>query len=120
VHATRAAQVREEHAKRNADDAVYDAYQAVVRQVEKTQAARAQRDQTTLAASFARQRYEAGTATYLDVLTAERDDFAARVSLVQTSADLAYARVALQLAAGQRIDDATGMGGKGWSPAQAR
>jgi outer membrane protein TolC len=96
-----AARVREDRARRNAEDAVFNAYQAVVRQIEKTAAARAQRDSSSLAADIARQRYEAGTATYLDLLTAERDDFAARVALIQASADLAYARVALRVAAGK-------------------
>lgn len=103
-----AARVREERAHREAEDAVFNDYQAVVRQREKTEAARAQRDSSTLAADIARQRYEAGTANYLDVQTAERDDFAAKVALIQASADLAYARAALHLAAGHRLDGGRG------------
>jgi outer membrane protein TolC len=103
-HAAEAARVREERAHREAEDAVFNDYQAVVRQTEKTVAARAQRDSSALAADIARQRYEAGTANYLDVQTAQRDDFAAKVALIQASADLAYARVALHLAAGRRLD----------------
>jgi outer membrane protein TolC len=95
------AHVREERARRAAEDVVFDAYQTVVREIEKTRAARAECEATVLAASIAHQRYEAGTATYLDVITAERDDFAARVSLIQASADLAYARIALRIAAGR-------------------
>ena len=87
---------------------MFNDYQAVVRQCEKTQAARAQRDSSALAADIARQRYEAGTANYLDVQTAARDDFAAKVALIQASADLAYARVALHLAAGRPLDGGDG------------
>jgi len=106
--AAEAVRVREERARREAEDTVYNDYQAVVRQIEKTIAARAQHDSTALATNIARQRYEAGTATYLDVLTAARDDFAAKVAQIQASADLAYARVALHLAAGRHLDSATG------------
>jgi outer membrane protein len=106
--AAQAARVREERARREAEDAVFNDYQAVVRQREKTQAARAERDSSALAADIARQRYEAGTANYLDVQTAQRDDFAAKVALVQASADLAYARVALHLAAGRPFNDGKG------------
>jgi outer membrane protein TolC len=106
--AAEAARVREERARREAEDAVFNDYQAVVRQIEKTQAARAQRESSALAANIARQRYEAGTANYLDVQTAARDDFAAKVALVQASADLAYARAALHLAAGRRLDSGNG------------
>lgn len=106
--AAEAARVRAERARREAEDAVFNDYQAVVRQSEKTKAARAQRDSSTLAADIARQRYEAGTANYLDVLTAARDDFAAKVALIQASADLAYARAALHVAAGRRLDGGSG------------
>jgi outer membrane protein TolC len=106
--AAEAARVREERALREAEDVVFNDYQAVVRQIEKTQAARAQRESSALAANIARQRYEAGTANYLDVQTAARDDFAAKVALVQASADLAYARAALHLAAGRRLDSGNG------------
>ena len=102
------AHVREERARREAEDAIFNDYQAVVRQLEKAHSALAQRESSDLAAKIAHQRYEAGTATYLDVLTAERDDFAARVSLIQASANLAYARVALHLAGGHRLYGGSG------------
>lgn len=106
--AAEVARVREERAHREAEDTLYSDYQAVVRQIEKTQAARVQVESSALAANIARQRYEAGTANYLDVQTAARDDFAAKVALIQAAADLAYARVALHLAAGRRLDNGPG------------
>ena len=99
--ATAAARVREERTRRLAEDTLYDAYQAVVRGIEKARAARSEQDASDLAAKIARQRYEAGTATFLDLLTAERDDFTAKVSYIQAVADLEYARVALRIAAGR-------------------
>lgn len=98
-----AAHVQADRARREAEDTLYNDYQGVLRQIEKARAARAQRDSSDLAANIARQRYGAGTATYLDVLTADRDDFVAKVALIQAEADLAYARVALHIAAGQSI-----------------
>ena len=103
-HAAEAARVREARARRNADDTVYNDYQAVVRQIEKTRSAIAERDSRALALNIARQRYTAGTVNYIDVLTAERDNFAAEVSLIQACADLSYARVALHIAAGHRLE----------------
>lgn len=108
ARAADAAHVREDRARREAEDTLYNDYQGVLRQIEKTRAAHAQRDSSDLAANIARQRYGAGTATYLDVLTAERDDFVAQVGLIQAAADLAYARVALHIAAGRGIDAGAG------------
>ena len=62
--------------------------------------ARAEQEASEHAAEVARARYDAGTATHLELLEAERDAFAAEVSRVQAEADLAYARFALHLAAG--------------------
>ena len=108
ARAADAAHVRAERARRQAQDTAYNAYQAVVQQIEKTRAASAEQDTSDLAVKLAHQRYEAGTANYLDVLTAERDDFAAHVSLIQAAADLAYARVSLRIATGHSIEDGRG------------
>jgi outer membrane protein TolC len=101
--AAAAAHVREDKARRLAEDDIYNSYQAVIRGIEKARAAKTEREASDLAAGIARQRYEAGTATYLDLLTAERDDFTARVSYIQAVADLSYARVALRIAAGRSL-----------------
>lgn len=100
-HAAELARIREERVRRDAEDTWFDARSAVERQIEKARSARAQKDASALAANIAHQRYEAGTANYLDVQTAERDDFSAKVALIQASADLAYARVALRVAGGR-------------------
>jgi len=99
--AVAAARVREERARRATQDRVYLAWYAVRTQIDKAKAARAGLEANQLAARLAKQKYEAGTATFLDVTTAERDAFAAEVTRIQTDADLLFARADLRLATGE-------------------
>ena len=55
------------------------------------------------AAQLARDRYEGGIATQLDVLQATQDLFRADVGRIQADADVAYARAALRLDSGLSI-----------------
>jgi outer membrane protein TolC len=73
--------------------------------IDKARSARAGLDASKLAVSIAKQRYEAGTATFLDVVTAERDAFQAEVTRIQVDADLAFARADLRIAGGSSIED---------------
>lgn len=102
-HAATTAHIREERVRQQAIDDIHTAWLEVTRDIEKARAARAQEDASDFASQIARERYEAGTANFLDVTTAERDAFSAKVSLIQANADLAYARVALRLAAGRKV-----------------
>lgn len=95
-----AARIREEKATAQARDRVFLAWHAVRAQIDKAQAARAGLAANQLAARIARQRYEAGTATFLDVVTAERDAFAAEVTRIQADGDLLLGRADLRIAAG--------------------
>jgi len=94
-----AAKVREERARAVARDRVFLAWHAVRAQIDKASASRAGLESNRLAAQFAKQRYEAGTATFLDVLTAERDAFQAEVTRIQADGDLLFARADLRIAA---------------------
>ena len=96
--------IRAEKAERDAKDKVFEAYQQVVAQVAKSKAARAQVTAATKAAEIARERYSLGAGTQIDAIVADRDAFQAEVSRIQADADLAYARVALRLAAGKPLD----------------
>lgn len=98
--AAQAARVREERTRRSAEDRVYLAWHAVHTQIDKATAARAGLEANRLAAQFAKQKYEAGTATFLDVLTAERDAFQAEVTRIQADGDLLFSRADLRIAAG--------------------
>jgi outer membrane protein TolC len=101
-----AARAREEKARRAAQDRIFNAHARVTAQLDKARSARSQVAASELAADLARQRYQAGTANFIDVSIAERDLFAADVARIQADADLAYARLDLRLAAGRRAEDA--------------
>ncbi len=106
AHTAEAAKVREERARAVARDRVFGAWQLVKAQIDKARAARAGLEANRLAAQMAKQRYEAGTATFLDVITAERDAFQAEVTRIQADGDLLFARADLRLAAGAHATDA--------------
>ncbi len=101
-----AARAREDRARQQARDDIHNAWFAVARDLDKARSARAGLEASTLASRIASDRFAAGTASFLDVTTAERDAFSAKVTLIQADADLAYARVALRLAAGRSIGGA--------------
>lgn len=95
-----AARAREERVRRVARDQIHDAWQRVHAQIAKSRAARAQAKAAERAAQIARERYQSGAATQLDVIQADRDAFASDVARIQADADLAYARALLRLSAG--------------------
>lgn len=97
------AEARAERTRRQARDRIHTAWHTVEAQRAKSRAARAQLDASTLAASLAKERYRAGTATLLDVITADRDLFSAETARIQADADLIFARAQLQLASGSSL-----------------
>jgi outer membrane protein TolC len=99
------AKVREERTRAQARDRVFVAWQAVHAALDKARSARAGLEASKLAVSIAKQRYEAGTATFLDVVTSERDAFQAEVTRIQVDADLAFARADLRIAGGSSVDE---------------
>lgn len=70
----------------------------------KIAAARAQVSAAERAAQVARDRYNAGAATQLDLIAAERDLFGAEVNLIQARGELAQARLVLRISAGLPLD----------------
>jgi outer membrane protein TolC len=101
--AAAAARANEDRARQAAEDAVYQDWQQIRADIQSARSSRAQVTAAELAASLAEDRYENGVATQLDVLQARQDAFAADVARIQADADLAYARVALRLDAGQLV-----------------
>lgn len=99
--AAAAARANEDRAKLSAEDAVYRDWYQIRADIDSARSSRAQVQATKLAASLAEERYQNGIATQLDVLQARQDAFAADVARIQADADLAYARTALRLDAGQ-------------------
>ncbi|MEW5738510.1 MAG: TolC family protein [Myxococcota bacterium] len=70
----------------------------------KIDAARAQVNAAQRAAQVARDRYNAGAATQLDLIAAERDLFGAEVNLIQARGELAQARLVLRISAGLPLE----------------
>ena len=101
--AAAAARANEEHAQQVAEDAVFRDWQEIRADIESARSSRARVVAAKLAASLAQDRYESGVATQLDVLQARQDAFSADVARIQADADLAYARLALRLDAGQLL-----------------
>jgi outer membrane protein TolC len=96
-----AAKARLRGARQTALDAIGDAHDQVESQRLRVQAAQAQERASEQAVKVAQVRYEAGTGTQLDVLQSSRDALSARGNRIRAEADLAFARVALRIAAGK-------------------
>lgn len=92
--------VREEKVRRAVSDSVFEAYRRVEAGVVKARSSRAQSSAAARAAELASDRYDAGAATQLDVVQAQREAFLADANKIQADADLAFARASLRLAAG--------------------
>lgn len=99
--AVAAALANEDGVRQAAKDAVFRDWQQIRADIESARSARAQVAAAQLAASLAEERYAGGVATQLDLLQARQDAFSADVARIQADADLAYARMALRLDAGQ-------------------
>ena len=95
--------VRLERSRRAAEDATFEAYARVNNGISNSRSSRVEAQSATRAAELASTRYDAGVATQLDVTEAQRDAFLATAARIQSDAELAYARVALRLAVGERI-----------------
>jgi len=92
-----AAEARADGTRRRVEDAIFNDWQQVDASIQRARAARSQVEAASQAADLARDRYQGGIATQLDVLQAEQDLFRADVARIQTDADLSYARASLRL-----------------------
>lgn len=99
TEAVAAARAREDKTRRAAEDAIFQAWHQVRVGIEKVRAAREQLKAAELAQDLARDRYQGGVATQLEVVQAQRDYFAAAVDEAQADFDLQYARALLRLSA---------------------
>ncbi len=99
--AAEVSRIREARARQQARDRIHAAWQLVRSLTDKAQSARAGLEASRLASRIAQQRYIAGTSTFLDVITAERDVFSAEVARIQADGDLLFARADLRLSAGR-------------------
>jgi outer membrane protein TolC len=102
---TLAAIARADKTRRDAEDAIFDDWNQVHASVDIARAARAQVVAARVAADLARDRYQGGIATQLDVLQAKQDLFRADVARIQADADLGLGRASLRLDAARSIGD---------------
>jgi outer membrane protein TolC len=100
-----AARAKQDQARLDAEDAVFRDWQQIRADIESARSSRAQVAAAQLAASLAEDRYQSGVATQLDVLQARQEAFSADVARIQADADLAFARLALRLDAGQLVKE---------------
>jgi len=98
-----AARAREQRARLAARDDIHRAWMTVKTDVARSRSARVEAEVSARAAKLALDRYEAGTATQLDLLQAQRDAFAAAAARIQADADLLNARAQLRVAAGESL-----------------
>jgi outer membrane protein TolC len=101
--AAEGARARERRARLAARDDIHAAWMTVRSNVARSRAARAQAEVSARAADLARQRYEVGEGTQLDLLQAQRDAFTAEAGRIQADADLVNSRAQLRLAAGESL-----------------
>jgi outer membrane protein TolC len=87
-----AASARAERTKAQLGDQVFQEVEEIRAQIAKYKAASAELEASDKAAKLARERYQSGAATQLEVMQADKDAFAADVARIQSLADLAFAR----------------------------
>jgi outer membrane protein TolC len=97
------ASARELRVRLAARDAIHRQWETVVASIARSRSARAGRAAANSASNSARDRYQAGNITQLDLLQAQRDAFSAEVSRIQADADLVNARAQLRLATGTSL-----------------
>jgi outer membrane protein len=98
------ARVRAERARQESATAIFDAWERVESLRASARAAQVQLDASRRAAEDARARFEAGAATQLDLIVAERDFFQAEVGSIQAIANLRVARAVLRVRSGMELD----------------
>jgi len=97
------ARTREEAVRQRALDQVYESWVRVHSGLARSRAARAETQASRAAVARARDRYQQGAGTQLELVQAERDAFSAEVSRIQADAALSYARAALRLDSGKPL-----------------
>lgn len=103
-HMEQTARLGAEKVRLIARDTILSDWQRFNAALVKINAARAQVAAAERAAQVARDRYNAGAATQLDLIASERDLFGAEVNLTQARGELAQARLVLRISAGLPLD----------------
>ena len=99
------ARITAEKARLNARDTIHSDWQSLRAALTKISAAQTQVEAAQRAAELAKIRYEAGAATQIDVIQAERDKFNTEVSQIQARTELAIARFSLKISSATPLKD---------------
>ena len=103
-HMEQTARLGAEKVRLMARDTILSDWQRFNAALVKIEAARAQVTAAQRAADVARDRYNAGAATQLDLILSEQALFGAEVNLIQARGELASARLVLRISAGLPLD----------------
>ncbi len=101
--AAEAARAREQRVRLAARDDIHRTWETVRTNIARGRSARVQAEVSARAAELALERYQAGAATQLDLLQAQRDAFGADAARIQVYAELVDSRAQLRLAAGENL-----------------
>jgi outer membrane protein TolC len=101
--AAEAARAREQRARLAARDDIHRTWMSVRTSIARSRSARVEAEVSDRASRLAQDRYQAGTASQLDLLQAQRDAFSAAAARIQADADVVNSRAQLRLAAGQSL-----------------
>ena len=97
------ARARELRTRLSAGDAIHRQWNTVAAAIARSKSARVGKQAAASASEQARQRYQAGSATQLELLQAQRDAFSADIARIQADADVVNARAQLRVASGQSL-----------------
>jgi outer membrane protein TolC len=103
-HVAATAALAIERAQLMARDQIHSDWQSFNAALLKVEAADAQVQAATKAQQVARDRYNAGAATQVDVIQADRDLFQAEVAQISARTSLVSARLSLHISAGQPVE----------------
>lgn len=99
------ARIVAEKARLNARDTIHSDWQGLRAALSKVTASQTQVDAAQRASELAKIRYEAGAATQLDVIQAQRDLFTSEVGQIQARTELAIARLSLKISSALPLKD---------------
>ena len=98
-----AARAREQRARLAGRDDIHRTWATVGTNIARSRSARVGAEVSARASQLALERYQAGVATQLDLLQAQRDAFSADAARIQADADLVNSRAQLRIATGESL-----------------
>lgn len=101
--AKKSSKIRLEEARRNAEDAIYEAYNEIEQMRDELEFAQAQRAYTENAALLVRSNYNSGLVALATVFRAEKDLYEHKAQEIQAYTNYLYAKAKLRIVAGKDL-----------------